>query len=56
MVDAATKKTLGAIPVLKTKAGPRDKDEWPQRLKEEFGSLIKVNTSTVGARFNSILC
>eukprot|EP00116_Pleurobrachia_bachei_P003363 sb/3463625/ len=41
--DAATKKTLGAIPILKTKAGPRDKDEWPQRLKEEFGSLIKNN-------------
>ena len=43
MVDAATKKTLAAIPLLKTKAGPRDKEEWPQRLKEEVTSLIKVS-------------
>lgn len=42
MVDAATKKTLAAIPLLKTKAGPRDKEEWPIRLKEEVTSLIKV--------------
>ena len=42
MVDAATKKTLAAIPLLKTKAGPRDKEEWPMRLKEEVTSLIKV--------------
>lgn len=41
MVDAATKKTLAAIPLLKTKAGPRDKEEWPVRLKEEVTSLIK---------------
>lgn len=42
MVDEATKKTLAAIPLLKTKAGPRDKDSWVIRLKEEYGSLIKV--------------
>ncbi|XP_053213371.1 ubiquitin-fold modifier-conjugating enzyme 1 [Panonychus citri] len=41
MVDDATRKTLTNIPLLKTKAGPRDKDQWPQRLKEEFQSLIK---------------
>ncbi|PIK47279.1 putative ubiquitin-fold modifier-conjugating enzyme 1-like [Apostichopus japonicus] len=41
MVDAATKKTLSGIPLLKTKAGPRDKDLWPTRLKEEYLSLIK---------------
>ncbi|XP_067936091.1 ubiquitin-fold modifier-conjugating enzyme 1-like [Watersipora subatra] len=40
MVDAATKKTLGQIPLLKTKAGPRDGDLWVQRLKEEYQSLI----------------
>ena len=44
MVDAATKKTLAAIPLLKTKAGPRDKEEWPMRLKEEVTSLIKVQS------------
>lgn len=41
MVDAATKKALSGIPLLKTNAGPRDKDLWPTRLKEEYMSLIK---------------
>ncbi|KAI7693110.1 hypothetical protein SSS_08084, partial [Sarcoptes scabiei] len=41
MVDAVTIKTIGQIPVLKTKAGPRDKELWPQRLKEELQSLIE---------------
>ena len=36
MVDAATKKTLSAIPLMKTNAGPRDKDAWVKRLKEEY--------------------
>lgn len=42
MVDEATKKTLAAIPLLKTKAGPRDAEDWVVRLKEEYTSLIKV--------------
>jgi ufm1-conjugating enzyme 1 len=42
MVDEATKKTLGSITLLKTKAGPRDKDLWVQRLKEEYQALIQV--------------
>ena len=42
MVDEATKRTLAAIPLLKTKAGPRDSDAWITRLKEEYQSLIKV--------------
>ena len=42
MVDAATRKSLGQIPLLKTKAGPRDKELWPQRLKEELQALIEV--------------
>lgn len=42
MVDEATKKTLAQIPLLKTKAGPRDGEEWVQRLKEEYQSLISV--------------
>jgi ufm1-conjugating enzyme 1 len=41
MVDDVTKKTLASIPLLKTKAGPRDGDLWIQRLKEEYQSLIK---------------
>jgi len=41
MVDAATKKAVASIPQLKTKAGPRDRDDWPTRLKEEYQSLIK---------------
>ncbi|XP_040573723.2 LOW QUALITY PROTEIN: ubiquitin-fold modifier-conjugating enzyme 1 [Lepeophtheirus salmonis] len=40
MVDAATKKTLGKIPMNKTKAGPRDGEAWVARLKEEYKSLI----------------
>ncbi|XP_050532407.1 ubiquitin-fold modifier-conjugating enzyme 1 [Daktulosphaira vitifoliae] len=36
-----TKQTLKSIPLLKTKAGPRDVDLWPQRLKEEYQSLIQ---------------
>ena len=42
MVDEVTKKTLAAIPLLKTKAGPRDGDAWVARLKEEYLALIKV--------------
>lgn len=42
-MDDSSKKTLSSIPLLKTKAGPRDKDLWPQRLKEEYQSLIQVN-------------
>lgn len=41
-MDDSAKKTLSSIPLLKTKAGPRDKDLWPQRLKEEYQALIQV--------------
>lgn len=43
MVDEGTRKTLSSIPLLQTRAGPRDKDIWVQRLKEEYQALIKVN-------------
>lgn len=46
MVDANTRATLSGIPLLKTKAGPRDKEIWVQRLKEEYGALIKVKSSS----------
>lgn len=42
MVDEGTRNTLSNIPLLKTKAGPRDKELWVNRLKEEYQSLIKV--------------
>ena len=48
MVDEATKKTLAAIPLCTTRAGPRDGEQWVTRLKEEYTSLIKVlNTHRV---------
>ena len=40
MVDQETKNTLSAIPLMKTKAGPREKEAWVQRLKEEYKALI----------------
>ena len=40
MVDEATKKTLSKLPLMRTKAGPRDGDAWVQRLKEEYKGLI----------------
>jgi ufm1-conjugating enzyme 1 len=43
MVDEVTKKTLSNIPLLKIKAGPRDGDQWPKRIKEEIEALMQVN-------------
>ena len=37
--DSRTTSTVKKIPLLKTKAGPRD-EEWQARLKEELTSLI----------------
>ena len=48
MVDANTKKTLATIPLLKTRAGPRDGDLWVDRLKEEYLSLIQVRQTLRG--------
>uniref|UniRef100_A0A915BE51 Ubiquitin-fold modifier-conjugating enzyme 1 n=1 Tax=Parascaris univalens TaxID=6257 RepID=A0A915BE51_PARUN len=39
-IDESIKQSLKAIPLMKTKAGPRDGDLWIQRLKEEFEALI----------------
>ncbi|KPP63163.1 ubiquitin-fold modifier-conjugating enzyme 1-like [Scleropages formosus] len=41
MADEATRKAVSEIPLLKTNAGPRDKELWVQRLKEEYLALIK---------------
>ncbi|KAH8370335.1 hypothetical protein KR093_003088 [Drosophila rubida] len=42
MVDDSTRKTLSSIPLLQIRAGPREKDVWVQRLKEEYQALIKA--------------
>lgn len=50
-----TKKALSSIPLLKTKAGPRDVDLWPQRLKEEYQSLIQVSEEQQSIRQDRLL-
>lgn len=50
-----TKKALSSIPLLKTKAGPRDVDLWPQRLKEEYQSLIQVSAIDILVTLNIYL-
>lgn len=42
-MDEGTKKQLQSIPLLVTRASPRDKELWVQRLKEELMALIKVS-------------
>lgn len=41
-MDENTKKTVKSIPLLRTRAGPRDA-AWPTRLKEEYLSLISYS-------------
>uniref|UniRef100_A0A8I5NW22 Ubiquitin-fold modifier-conjugating enzyme 1 n=1 Tax=Papio anubis TaxID=9555 RepID=A0A8I5NW22_PAPAN len=41
MADEATRRVVSEIPVVKTNAGPRDRELWVQRLKEEYQSLIR---------------
>ena len=45
--DATTKKVVQKIPLLKTRAGPRDGDKWTQRLKEEYQALIRYARATL---------
>jgi len=52
MVDEVTKKTLSNIPLLKTKASPRDGEQWRQRLKEELQALIQVDNKKKLVRLN----
>lgn len=54
MVDASTRKTLSGIPLLQTKAGPRDKELWVPRLKEEYQALIKVRLFFLKSIFYSL--
>ena len=39
-MDPAIKASVSRIPLIKTKAGPRDGEQWTQRLKEEYAALI----------------
>ena len=39
--DTQTKRSVQKIPLLKTRAGPRDGAEWVKRLKEEYAALIQ---------------
>lgn len=52
MVDEGTRKTLQCIPLLQTRASPRDKELWVQRLKEEYQALIKVISLKVFQSFS----
>jgi ufm1-conjugating enzyme 1 len=41
-IDEGTKNTVQKIPLLSTRAGPRDGVAWTKRLKEEYIALIQV--------------
>ena len=41
-IDDNTKSTVQKIPLLVTRAGPRDGEDWTKRLKEEYLALIQV--------------
>uniref|UniRef100_A0A7S3D0F7 Ubiquitin-fold modifier-conjugating enzyme 1 n=1 Tax=Palpitomonas bilix TaxID=652834 RepID=A0A7S3D0F7_9EUKA len=40
-MDESTKSTVQKLPLLTIKAGPREKEKWTERLKEEYAALIK---------------
>lgn len=57
-IDENTKRTVQQIPLLTTRAGPRDGEEWTKRLKEEYLALIQVGSSvarSVRPRFQSLM-
>lgn len=39
-MDAPSRDNIARIPLLKTRAGPREGEKWTERLKEEYMSLI----------------
>jgi ufm1-conjugating enzyme 1 len=39
-MDPAVKDSVRRIPLCRTRAGPRDGEQWTQRMKEEYTSLI----------------
>lgn len=48
-IDEQTKRTVQQIPLLATRAGPRDGEAWTARLKEEYLSLIQYVKSNKAA-------
>ncbi|XP_039102382.1 ubiquitin-fold modifier-conjugating enzyme 1 isoform X1 [Hyaena hyaena] len=57
MADEATRRVVSEIPVLKTNAGPRDRELWVQRLKEEYQSLIRRTALALSSLLKDlILC
>lgn len=57
-IDDDTKRTVQKIPLLATRAGPRDGENWTKRLKEEYLALIQVRFSLSPSFFlsSSSLC
>ncbi len=53
-MKALTSTTLSNIPLLKTRAGPRDKELWVQRLKEEYQAMIKVTQQSIESNCQSV--
>ena len=48
--DNTTKATVAKIPLLATKAGPRDKEEWQKRLKEVGAGGVGGGRGVAGGR------
>lgn len=42
MAEEAARRAVAALPLLRTAAGPRDRERWAERLKEEYRALIQV--------------
>ncbi|XP_015706323.1 ubiquitin-fold modifier-conjugating enzyme 1 [Coturnix japonica] len=41
MADEAARRAVAAVPLLRSAAGPRDRERWAERLKEEYQALIQ---------------
>ncbi|KAM9624035.1 ubiquitin-fold modifier-conjugating enzyme 1 isoform 1-T1 [Morphnus guianensis] len=41
MADEAVRRAVAELPLLRTAAGPRDREGWASRLKEEYRALIQ---------------
>lgn len=44
-IDETTKSAVQKLPLLTTRAGPRDGENWTKRLKEEYLALIQVRAT-----------
>lgn len=43
MADAAARRAVAELPLLRAPAGPRDREGWAERLREEYRALIQVS-------------